>query len=487
MAYFSTANRHRGRNMPITLYNTLTRQKEEFVPLNPENVRMYVCGMTVYDYCHLGHARVLVVFDMIARWLRQHGYPLTYVRNITDIDDKIIARANENGETIGELTARFIAAMNEDSDALGVLRPDIEPKATEHIGQMIAMIEDLVANGKAYPAPNGDVYYAVREFAEYGQLSGKSLDDLRAGERVDVDANKRDPLDFVLWKAAKPGEPSWESPWGNGRPGWHIECSAMGGELFGQTFDIHGGGADLQFPHHENEIAQSCGAHGGLCGHDAPHAAGKRINSHVKYWLHNGFIRVDNEKMSKSLGNFFTIRDVLKKYAPEVVRFFILRAHYRSPLNYSDAHLDDAKNSLARLYNTLGNVQAAEFAVREDANDYTRRFFAAMDDDFNTAEAMSVLFELANEANKTGSAELAGYLKALGGTLGLLQDDPQHFLQSGGEEGGLSADEIEALIAQRKTARETKNWAESDRIRDLLAEHKILLKDGADGTTWTRG
>ena len=473
--------------MPITLYNTLTRQKEEFVPLNPENVRMYVCGMTVYDYCHLGHARVLVVFDMIARWLRQHGYPLTYVRNITDIDDKIIARANENGETIGELTARFIAAMNEDSDALGVLRPDIEPKATEHIGQMIAMIEDLVANGKAYPAPNGDVYYAVREFAEYGQLSGKSLDDLRAGERVDVDTNKRDPLDFVLWKAAKPGEPSWESPWGNGRPGWHIECSAMGGELFGQTFDIHGGGADLQFPHHENEIAQSCGAHGGLCGHDAPHAAGKRINSHVKYWLHNGFIRVDNEKMSKSLGNFFTIRDVLKKYAPEVVRFFILRAHYRSPLNYSDAHLDDAKNSLARLYNTLGNVQAAEFAVREDANDYTRRFFAAMDDDFNTAEAMSVLFELANEANKTGSAELAGCLKALGGTLGLLQDDPQHFLQSGGEEGGLSADEIEALIAQRKTARETKNWAESDRIRDLLAEQKILLKDGADGTTWTRG
>lgn len=487
MAYFSTANRHRDRNMPITLYNTLTRQKEEFVPLNPENVRMYVCGMTVYDYCHLGHARVLVVFDMIARWLRQHGYPLTYVRNITDIDDKIIARANENGETIGELTARFIAAMNEDSDALGVLRPDIEPKATEHIGQMIAMIEDLVANGKAYPAPNGDVYYAVREFAEYGQLSGKSLDDLRAGERVDVDANKRDPLDFVLWKAAKPGEPSWESPWGNGRPGWHIECSAMGGELFGQTFDIHGGGADLQFPHHENEIAQSCGAHGGLCGHDAPHAAGKRINSHVKYWLHNGFIRVDNEKMSKSLGNFFTIRDVLKKYAPEVVRFFILRAHYRSPLNYSDAHLDDAKNSLTRLYNTLGNVQTAEFAVREDANDYTRRFFAAMDDDFNTAEAMSVLFELANEANKTGSAELAGCLKALGGTLGLLQDDPQHFLQSGGEEGGLSADEIEALIAQRKTARETKNWAESDRIRDLLAEHKILLKDGADGTTWTRG
>ena len=471
----------------LQFYNSLTRQKEAFIPREPGKIGMYVCGMTVYDYCHIGHARVMVVFDTIARHLRASGYALKYVRNITDIDDKIIARANENGETIGELTARFIAAMNEDSDALGVLRPDIEPKATEHIGQMIAMIEDLIANGKAYPAPNGDVYYAVREFAAYGQLSGKSLDDLRAGERVDVDTNKRDPLDFVLWKAAKPGEPSWESPWGNGRPGWHIECSAMGDELFGQTFDIHGGGADLQFPHHENEIAQSCGAHGGLCGHDAPHAAGKRINSHVKYWLHNGFIRVDNEKMSKSLGNFFTIRDVLKKYAPEVVRFFILRAHYRSPLNYSDAHLNDAKNSLARLYNTLGNVQAAEFAVREDANDYTRRFFAAMDDDFNTAEAMSVLFELANEANKTGSAELAGCLQALGGTLGLLQDNPQHFLQSGGEEGGLSVDEIETLIAQRKTARETKNWAESDRIRDLLAEHKILLKDGADGTTWTRG
>ena len=471
----------------LNLYNTLTRQKEPFTPIDPKNVRMYVCGMTVYDYCHLGHARVMVVFDMIARWLRECSYPLTYVRNITDIDDKIIARAAENGETIGELTARFIQAMHEDADALGVLRPDIEPKATENIPQMIAMIETLIQNGKAYPAANGDVYYAVREFAAYGQLSGKSLDDLRAGERVEVDGFKRDPLDFVLWKAAKAGEPAWESPWGNGRPGWHIECSAMSENLFGDTFDIHGGGADLQFPHHENEIAQSCGAHGGLCGHDAPHAAGKRINSHVKYWLHNGFIRVDNEKMSKSLGNFFTIRDVLKKYAPEVVRFFILRAHYRSPLNYSDAHLDDAKNSLTRLYNTLGNVQADEFALREDANDYTRRFFAAMDDDFNTAEAMSVLFELANEANKTGSAELAGCLKALGGTLGLLQDDPQHFLQSGGEEGGLSADEIEALIAQRKTARETKNWAESDRIRDLLAEHKILLKDGADGTTWTRG
>ena len=471
----------------LHLYNTLTRQKERFEPIDPKNVRMYVCGMTVYDYCHLGHARVLVVFDMIARWLRQRGYPLTYVRNITDIDDKIIARANDNGETIGQLTARFIQAMNEDSDALGVQRPDVEPKATEHISQMIDMINQLIKNGKAYAASNGDVYYAVREFAAYGQLSGKSLDDLRAGERVEVDNFKRDPLDFVLWKAAKAGEPSWESPWGNGRPGWHIECSAMGGQLFGQTFDIHGGGADLQFPHHENEIAQSCGAHGGLCGHDAPHVGNKLIDSHVKYWLHNGFIRVDNEKMSKSLGNFFTIRDVLKKYQPEVVRFFILRAHYRSPLNYSDAHLDDAKNSLMRLYNTLNLVKPAAFELSEYSNHYTEKFFAAMDDDFGTAEAMSVLFELANEVNKNQDVQLSGCLKALGGVLGLLQDNPQAFLQNGGSEEGLSSDEINDLIAQRKMARETKNWAESDRIRDILAEHKITVRDGVDGTTWTRG
>ena len=471
----------------LHLYNTLTRQKERFEPIDPKNVRMYVCGMTVYDYCHLGHARVLVVFDMIARWLRQRGYPLTYVRNITDIDDKIIARANDNGETIGQLTARFIQAMNEDSDALCVQRPDVEPKATEHISQMIDMINQLIKNGKAYAASNGDVYYAVREFAAYGQLSGKSLDDLRAGERVEVDNFKRDPLDFVLWKAAKSGEPSWESPWGNGRPGWHIECSAMGGQLFGQTFDIHGGGADLQFPHHENEIAQSCGAHGGLCGHDAPHVGNKLIDSHVKYWLHNGFIRVDNEKMSKSLGNFFTIRDVLKKYQPEVVRFFILRAHYRSPLNYSDAHLDDAKNSLTRLYNTLNLVKPAAFELSEYSNQYTEKFFAAMDDDFGTAEAMSVLFELANEVNKNQDVQLSGCLKALGGVLGLLQDNPQAFLQNGGSEEGLSSDEINDLIAQRKIARETKNWAESDRIRDILAEHKITVRDGVDGTTWTRG
>ncbi len=485
----SSSEQQRSIHNPMTtIYNTLTRQKELFTPIDPKNVRMYVCGMTVYDYCHLGHARVMVVFDMIARWLRECGYPLTYVRNITDIDDKIIARAAENGETIGELTARFIQAMHEDADALGVLRPDIEPKATENIPQMIAMIETLIQNGKAYPAVNGDVYYAVREFAAYGQLSGKSLDDLRAGERVEVDGFKRDPLDFVLWKAAKAGEPAWESPWGNGRPGWHIECSAMSENLFGDTFDIHGGGADLQFPHHENEIAQSVGASGHTCGHDhAQTHHGQNIASHVKYWLHNGFIRVDGEKMSKSLGNFFTIREVLKQYDPEVVRFFILRAHYRSPLNYSDAHLDDAKGALTRLYTTLKNTPAAAFELSENANDCTRRFYAAMNDDFGTVEAVAVLFELAGEVNKTNDAHLAGCLKALGGIIGLLQRDPTEFLQGGAVSDGLSNEEIEDLIAQRKQARADKNWAESDRIRDLLNEHKIILEDNAGGTTWRRG
>ena len=469
----------------LHLYNTLTRQKEAFQPLNPENVRMYVCGMTVYDYCHLGHGRVMVVFDMIARWLRQHGYPLTYVRNITDIDDKIIARAAENGESIAALTARFIQAMNEDAEALGVQRPDIEPKATEHVQEMIAMIERLIANGKAYAAANGDVYYAVREFAAYGQLSGKSLDDLRAGGRVEVDGFKRDPLDFVLWKASKPNEADfWPSPWGNGRPGWHIECSAMGEQLFGNTFDIHGGGADLQFPHHENEIAQSCGAQGHCHTHEVN---GKLIDSHVKYWLHNGFIRVDNEKMSKSLGNFFTIREVLQKYDAEVVRFFILRAHYRSPLNYSDAHLDDAKGALTRLYTALKNTPPAEFDLSNDANDYTRRFFAAMNDDFGTVEAVAVLFELALEINKTGDAHLAGCLKTLAGIIGLLQRDPAEFLQGSAASDGLTNAAIDALIAQRKQARADKNWAESDRIRDVLNAENIILEDGAGGTTWRRG
>lgn len=477
----------------LHLYNTLTRQKELFTPIDARHVRMYVCGMTVYDYCHLGHARVLVVFDMIARWLRQSGYPLTYVRNITDIDDKIIKRAAENKESIQELTARFIQAMNEDSDALGVLPPDIEPKATEHIAQMIAMIEKLIAQQKAYAADNGDVYYAVREFPSYGQLSGKSLDDLRAGERVEIDQYKRDPLDFVLWKAAKADEPYWDSPWGKGRPGWHIECSAMSDKLLGETFDIHGGGADLQFPHHENEIAQSCGAH-------------NHQHSHVKYWLHNGFIRVDNEKMSKSLGNFFTIRDVLAQYPAEVVRFFILRAHYRSPLNYSDAHLQDAKNALTRLYTTLANTPAVENNENDESNDYTQRFTAAMNDDFDTPKAMAVLFELASEINKTHNAQLSSCLKKLGGCLGLLQQNAQEFLQSSpapqiispktifnnssvGEATltTFSKDEINAKIAERTQARQNKDWAKSDQIRDELAQQGIILEDKAGVTTWRRG
>ena len=455
----------------LHLYNTLSRQKERFQPIQPGKVNMYVCGMTVYDYCHLGHARVMVVFDMVARWLRASGYDLTYVRNITDIDDKIIRRAAENGEPINVLTQRFIDAMDEDAAALGVQKPNFEPRATQFVPDMISMIEELIGKGRAYAAPNGDVYYAVREFAGYGQLSGKSLDDLRAGERVDVDPNKRDPMDFVLWKAAKPGEPAWPSPWGQGRPGWHIDCSAMNEHYFGPHFDIHGGGADLQFPHHENEIAQSEGAHD--C-------------KFVNYWMHNGFIRVDNEKMSKSLGNFFTIREVLEKYDAEVVRFFILRAHYRSSLNYSDAHLEDARSALSRLYTALKNVPAADVALDWEANDYARRFRAAMDDDFNTVEAVAVLFELAGEANKSRSAELAGWLKTLGGVLGLLQRDPVDFLQGGSLEGEISADEVEQLIAARKAARAGKDWAESDRIRDELIARGIVLEDGAGGTTWRR-
>ncbi|MBI3144776.1 MAG: cysteine--tRNA ligase [Pseudogulbenkiania sp.] len=455
----------------LNLYNTLTRQKEVFTPITPGKASMYVCGMTVYDYCHLGHARMVVVFDMVARWLRASGYDLTYVRNITDIDDKIIKRAAENGEPIQALTARFIDAMNEDFGALGIIRPDHEPRATEHVPGMIALIEKLIANGRAYAAPNGDVYYAVREFPGYGKLSGKSLEDLRAGERVEVDANKRDPFDFVLWKSAKPGEPSWPSPWGAGRPGWHIECSVMSEHHLGEQFDIHGGGADLQFPHHENEIAQSEGAH----NHDF-----------VNYWMHNGFIRVDNEKMSKSLGNFFTIREVLEKYDAEVVRFFILRAHYRSPLNYSDVHLDDAKQSLTRLYTALKNVAPAVVEIDWEENDYARRFKLAMNDDFNTVEAMAVLFELAGEVNRSESATLSGLLKALGVVLGLLQRDPLEFLQGGAADAELSADEIEALIQARRDARATKNWAESDRIRDELAAKGVVLEDSAQGTTWRR-
>ncbi|WP_319237859.1 cysteine--tRNA ligase [uncultured Propionivibrio sp.] len=459
----------------LKIYNTLSREKQDFVPIEPGKVRMYVCGMTVYDYCHLGHARVLVVFDMVQRWLRASGFELTYVRNITDIDDKIIKRANENGETIGQLTNRFIAFMNEDSDALGVQRPDHEPRATEYVPQMLSLIDSLEANGLAYQAPDGDVNFAVRKFSGYGKLSGKSLDDLRAGERVDVDQAKHDPLDFVLWKHAKEGEPHWDSPWGKGRPGWHIECSAMSSHLLGQRFDIHGGGQDLQFPHHENEIAQSEGAH--QC-------------QFVNYWMHNGFVRVDDEKMSKSLGNFFTIREVLKKYDAEVVRFFILRAHYRSPLNYSDKHLDDARQALARLYTALKAVQAEEVAV--DWNEaHALRFKAAMDDDFNTPEACAVLFDLATEVNRSKSAALAGQLRALGGLMGLLKRDPQVFLQAtpAGEEGdanGLTPAQIDAMIAERVAAKKAKNFAEADRIRSELLAAGIVLEDTAQGTTWRR-
>ena len=455
----------------LTLHNSLTRQSETFIPLQPGRVRMYVCGMTVYDYCHLGHARVFVVFDMVVRWLRASGYQVTYVRNITDIDDKIIKRAQENGETIEQLTGRFIDAMHEDEARLGVMRPDHEPRATRYLAGMLAMIGALVDKGLAYRAANGDVYYSVRDFPNYGALSGKSLEALRAGERVEVDPHKRDPMDFVLWKAAKPGEPAWDSPWGSGRPGWHIECSVMSGQLLGAHFDIHGGGQDLQFPHHENEIAQSEGANG--C-------------KFVNYWLHNGFVRVDNEKMSKSLGNFFTIREVLQKFDPEVVRFFILRAHYRSPLNYSDAHLDDAKGALTRLYTTLKNVSPAQ-AVIDWTDPWAKRFKTAMDEDFGTPEAMAVLFELSSEANRTNNPHMAGLLKSLGGILGLLQDDAASFLQRG-TGGGTAPDghTVEALIAARAAAKAARNFQEADRIRDELKAAGIVLEDGTQGTTWRR-
>lgn len=460
----------------LQLFNTLTREKQTFTPITAGKVSMYVCGMTVYDFCHMGHARVMVVFDVVYRWLRSLGYDVTYVRNITDIDDKIIRRAVENGESIHALTERFIAAMHEDEDALGLLRPTHEPRATEtaSIEGMFDLIRKLMDKGLAYAAPNGDVYYSVRGFDGYGKLSGKSLDDLRAGERVDVDANKHDPLDFVLWKAAKADEPAeakWASPWGEGRPGWHIECSAMSCTHLGPHFDIHGGGADLQFPHHENEIAQSEGAHG---------------HAYVNYWLHNAFVRVDGEKMSKSLGNFFTIRDVLKSFDSEVLRFFILRAHYRSPLNYSDAHLEDARHALARLYTALKNV-APEAVTIDWSEPHAAAFQAAMNDDFGTPEAVAVLFELANEVNRTGSGHMAGLLKALAGVLGLLQRDPVAFLQAGtGDADGLAADEIERLIAERRAARAARNFAESDRIRNYLTESGIVLEDGPAGTTWRR-
>lgn len=455
----------------LRIHNTLAREKQAFVPIRPGEVRMYVCGMTVYDYCHVGHARVMVVFDTVVRWLRSRGLKVTYVRNITDIDDKIIKRALENDEPIDALTARFIDAMNEDAARLGVLRPDHEPRATQSIDGMLGLIGQLMEKGLAYRAPNGDVYFSVRDFAGYGKLSGKSLEDLRAGERVDIDPDKRDALDFVLWKSAKPDEPRWPSPWGPGRPGWHIECSAMSEALLGTHFDIHGGGQDLQFPHHENEIAQSEGAHG---------------HTFVNYWMHNGFVRVDNEKMSKSLGNFFTVRDVLAKYDAEVVRFFIVRAHYRSPLNYSDQHLDDARSGLTRLYTALKNVPPAAQRAIDWSDPVAAKFKAAMDDDFNTPEAMAVLFDLATEVNRTGSAERSALLKALAALLGLLGREPDAFLRSGPGNEGLSESDIEARIAARGAAKKAKNFAEADRIRTELDAAGILLEDGPAGTTWRR-
>lgn len=457
----------------LKIYNTLARDKELFTPIEPGKVRMYVCGMTVYDYCHLGHARVMVVFDMVQRWLRAQGFDVTYVRNITDIDDKIIKRAVENGESISTLTNRFIAAMNEDAAALGVQAPDHEPRATAYVPQMLNLIGKLEANGLAYKAADGDVNFSVRDFNGYGKLSGKSLDDLRAGERVEVASAKRDPLDFVLWKSSRESEPSevkWASPWGSGRPGWHIECSAMSCELLGEQFDIHGGGQDLQFPHHENEIAQSEGA------------SGKRF---VNYWMHNGFVRVDDEKMSKSLGNFFTIREVLKQYDAEVVRFFILRAHYRSPLNYSDAHLDDARTALSRLYTALKESPSDAQAL-DWSDTYAQRFAAAMNDDFNTPIALAVLFELATEVNRTHAPVLARQLKGLAGVLGLLERAPQAFLQ-GGAPAGMTDDDVAAQIAARVQAKHDKHFAEADRIRaDLLAKG-IVLEDKPGGVTeWRR-
>jgi cysteinyl-tRNA synthetase len=448
----------------LKIHNSLGRAKQAFNPLRAGEARMYVCGMTVYDYCHLGHARVLVVFDMVRRWLRASGYRVTYVRNITDIDDKIIRRAAENGETPAALTERFIDLMDEDAAALGVEKPDHEPRATRYVPEMVGLIERLERRKLAYRAASGDVNYAVRRFPGYGKLSGKSLDELRAGERVEVDASKEDPLDFVLWKRSKPGEPHWPSPWGEGRPGWHIECSAMSAKLLGEPFDIHGGGQDLQFPHHENEIAQSEGA------------SGERF---VNYWMHNGFVQVDREKMSKSLGNFFTVREVLAKYDPEVVRFFILRAHYRSPLNYSDAHLEDAKNALSRLYTALKDAAAESSAIEWESAE-ARRFKEAMDDDFGTPEAVAVLFDLAHRIN-AGEKGLARLLRALGGVLGLLQREGHTFLQ-----GREAESWIGGAIAAREAARRRKDYAEADRIRGELLTKGIILEDSGGKTTWRR-
>ena len=465
----------------LKIYNSLTSRKETFIPIEADKVRMYVCGMTIYDYCHLGHARVMVVFDVVVRYLRARGYDVTYVRNITDVDDKIIQRANENGEDIHTLTERFIGIMNEDAAALGILPPDIEPRATSSMEGIIDMIKTLVDNDHAYQGSNGDVYYDVSRFKNYGALSGKNTDDLQAGARVAVDEAKNDPLDFVLWKAAKPDEPSWPSPWGEGRPGWHIECSAMSTECLGAHFDIHGGGMDLKFPHHENEIAQSEAATG---------------EHFVNYWMHNGFVRIDDEKMSKSLGNFFTVREILKAYRAEEIRYFILASHYRSPLNYSQENLENSKAALTRLYSTLRGLSPVA-ATDTICDSYQDAFYKAMDDDFNTPEAIAVLFELAREINKhkQQAPEKAGLLAAclinLGNILGLLQVDPDTYLRDTAPgqpdaPGALSAEAVEDLIARRLKARTEKDWAEADRIRDELDAAGIILEDGASGTSWRR-
>mgnify|MGYP001813032732 CR=1 FL=1 len=470
----------------LKIHNSLTRKKEVFTPIEPGKVRIYVCGMTVYDLCHLGHARVLVVFDAVTRYLRFSGYDVTYVRNITDIDDKIIKRANENGEDFSALTDRFINAMHEDAAELGVLPPDEEPRATSSMQDIIDMVQTLIDKGYAYTADidadeeGGDVYYDVSAFRDYGKLSGKKLDDLRAGERVAVDERKDDPLDFVLWKAAKPGEPSWASPWGKGRPGWHIECSAMSTCCLGNHFDIHGGGQDLQFPHHENEIAQSEAATG---------------EKFVNLWMHNGFVRINDEKMSKSLNNFFTVREILKLYKGEEIRYFVLASQYRSPLNYSDTLLDTARTAVSRLYNTLRDLDVPEQYDQHDPA--VDKFMRAMDDDFNTPEALAVLFDLATQVNKLradgddASLQKAAVLKALAGVLGLLQQDPEQYLKaSAGEAAGANGDsgeDIDALIEARNQARANKDWAEADRIRDQLDALGIVLEDKDGKTIWRRG
>ena len=461
----------------LEIYNTLTNQKEEFKPIEANKIRMYVCGMTVYDYCHLGHARVMIAFDVIYRYLLHRGFDVSYARNITDIDDKIIQRAIENNEDFTVLTTRFIDAMHEDEKSLGLLPPSLEPRATENIPAILSMIQTLVDKGYAYQGKNGDVYYDVSKFDGYGKLSGRNLEDLRegAGDRIAVDDAKDDPLDFVLWKPAKEGEPSWDSSWGKGRPGWHIECSAMSTELFGASFDIHGGGKDLQFPHHENEIAQSEACTG---------------QHFANYWMHNGFIRIDEEKMSKSLNNFFTIREVLKKFRGEDVRYFMLTSQYRSPLNYSEDQLESSGKALSRLYATLRGLPAAEPLEKTD---FAFRFHAAMHDDFNTPEALAALFDLSRETNKirqqdeAGAATYGALLKQLGGILGILQTDPDEWLQGDARDDALSSEAIEALIQKRLDAKAEKNWAEADKIRDGLKEQGVSLEDkGAEKTIWRR-